>query len=378
MKKTALMLLKIVVSLGILTYIFTKVIDVRHLWANLREADLSFVIAGILFYFLVQTLSAWRWYLLIKPQSIEISFLKVLSYYFLGMYFNFFLPSAIGGDVFKIYYLNKETGRLSASTASVFIDRDIGMGGLLLVATVVSALAGTRTQGDTGILLFPIFGLITIAFIAANLALFYRPTYNLFHRLLAAFRLKEADLKIQRLFDSVNAYRGKWGLILTAMLMSVGVQVGCAFVNMLAANSIGMHTSNGWIDYLVLIPTIGLIGMIPLSMNGMGLREGSYILLFSLVIDSIGGNLNPTLDQKQTAAGTLSLLWLGILVITSLPGGIVYVVRGGRKADPASPVEGDILEEGDLAKVSAGNKREGDTVSNLSSASHEEEPVSMI
>ena len=374
MKKTVLTLLKVVVSLGILTYIFTKVIDVRHLWANLKEADVSFIIAGILFYFLVQTLSAWRWYLLVKPQGIEISFSKILAYYFLGMYFNFFLPSAIGGDVFKVYYLNKETGRLSASTASVFFDRDIGMGGLLLVATVVSALAGTRTQGDTGILLFPIFGLITVAFIAANLALFYRPTYNLLHRLLAAFRMKEADLKIQRLFDSVNSYRGRWGLITMAMLMSVGVQVGCAFVNMLAANAIGMHTRNGWIDFLVLIPTIGLIGMIPLSMNGMGLREGSYILLFSQVIDSIGGNANPTLDQTQTAAGTLSLLWLGILVITSLPGGIVYVARGGRRATPAPPVDGEILEENNLAKVSAGNKRNGDSVATLS----EEEPVSLI
>jgi hypothetical protein len=50
MKKTVLMLLKIVVSLGILAYIFTKVIDIRHLWANLREADVSYIIAGILFY----------------------------------------------------------------------------------------------------------------------------------------------------------------------------------------------------------------------------------------------------------------------------------------------------------------------------------------
>jgi glycosyltransferase 2 family protein len=377
MKKTALMLLKIVVSLGILAYIFTKVIDIRHLWANLREADVSFIIAGILFYFLVQTLSAWRWYLLIKPQGLDISFPKVLAYYFLGMYFNFFLPSAIGGDVFKVYYLHKETGRLSASTASVFFDRDIGMGGLLLVATVVSVMAGTRTHGDTGILLGPIFCLIAVAFIAANLALFYRPTYNLLHRLLVAFRLKEVDVKIQRLFDSVNAYRGRWGLITTAMLMSVGVQVGCVFVNMLAANAIGVHTRNGWIDYLVFIPTIGLIGMIPLSMNGTGWREASYIILFSLVIDSIGGNTAPSVEQKQTAAATLSFLWLGILVITSLPGGIVYVARGGRKAD--SPTAGeDALAEGDLGNVGQGAKLEGEKITTLSGATQEEEPVSLI
>jgi glycosyltransferase 2 family protein len=378
MKKTVLTLLKIVVSLGILIYIFTKVIDIRHLWANLKEADVSFIIAAILFYFLVQTLSAWRWYLLVKPQGIDIGFSKILAFYFLGMYFNFFLPSAIGGDVFKVYYLHKETGRLSSSTASVFFDRDIGMGGLLLVATVVSALAGTRTHGETGILLFPIFGLIALAFIAANLALFYRPTYNLLHRLLAAFRLKEADLKIQRLFDSVNAYRGRWGLIAITMLMSVGVQVGCAFVNMLAANAIGMHTRHGWIDYLVLIPTIGLIGMVPISMNGMGWREASYIILFKAVIDSVppGLTLEGIETYKETAAATLSFLWLGILVITSLPGGIIYVARGGRKAAPPPPDE-EMLEESNLAELPTGTNSEGEPVSTLSSAS-QEEPVSMI
>jgi uncharacterized protein (TIRG00374 family) len=315
--------------------------------------------------------------LLVKPQGIEVSFRKILAFYFLGMYFNFFLPSAIGGDVFKVYYLNKETGRLSASTASVFFDRDIGMGGLLLVATFVSTLWGTRTGGDKGVLLAPIFGLIGVAFIAANLALFYRRTYNLLHRLLVVFRLKQADQKIQRLFDSVNAYRGKWGLIALAMLMSVGVQVGCVFVNMLAADAIGMHTRNGWVDYLVFIPTIGLIGMIPLSMNGTGWREASYIILFSLVIDSIGGNLNPTDPQKQTAAATLSFLWLGILVITSLPGGIVYVARGGRKATVVPP-NAEVMEEDDLAKASALNERGGDHVAALPSATQEEEPVSTI
>ena len=375
MKKTVLTLLKVVVSLGILAYIFTKVIDIRHLWDSIRNADVYYIIAAILFYFMVQTLSAWRWYLLVKPQGIEISFPKILAFYFLGMYFNFFLPSAIGGDVFKVYYLHKETGRLSASTASVFFDRDIGMGGLLLVATAVSIFAGTRTNGDTGLLLAPAFGLIGVAFIAANLALFYRPTYNLLHRLLLVFRLKEADKKIQRLFDSVNAYRGKWGLIALAMLMSVGVQVGCVFVNMLAVDVIGMHTRNGWTDYLVLIPTIGLIGMVPISMNGMGWREISYIVLFSRLIDSIPPGLRPEeiKTYTETMAGTLAFLWLGILVITSLPGGIVYVVRGGRKV-AGGPPKADVLEEGDLAKASVANKRDGEHVAALP----EEEPVSTV
>jgi uncharacterized membrane protein YbhN (UPF0104 family) len=187
----------------------------------------------------------------------------------------------------------------------------------------VAIFSGIRIPPDNGVLLAPLFILIGIAFIAANMALFYRRSYDLLHRLLTVFKMKKADEKVERLFDSVNSYRGEWGLGAITLIISLGVQVGCAIVNMLAANSIGLQTQHGWIDYLVLIPAIGLISMIPLSVNGAGWREASYILLFQ----SVGA------ETHQAAA--LSLLWLGIVVVTSLPGGIIYLARGGRASEPA-------------------------------------------
>lgn len=352
MKKSALLFLKVVFSVGILVYIFTRVVDLGDLWANLREASVSYLVAAIVVYLLVQSLSAYRWYLLLKPLDIEIGFPKILSLYYLGMYFNFFLPSAIGGDVFKVYYLNKETGRLSASTASVFLDRDVGMGGLLIAATLVAAYGGTRIPPENGVLLAPLFALIGVAFIAANLAIFYRPTYNLLHRLLSMFRMKQADEKVEHLFESVNSYRGQWGLGAVTLIISLGVQVGCAVVNILAAGAIGLRTHHGWIDFMVFIPAIGLIGMIPLSVNGAGWREASYILLFQ----SVGAEAHQ--------AATLSLLWLGIMVITSLPGGIIYLARGGRTRESQT-----------LSSGSAGDPR---NIAAPLNSSREKEPISTI
>jgi uncharacterized protein (TIRG00374 family) len=283
MKKIGLLALKIFVSLGILAYLFTRVVHINDLWANLKGAKVSYFLAAIAVYFAVQSLSAYRWYLLLKPVNIETRFSRILALFYLGMYFNFFLPSSIGGDFFKVYYLNKETARLSASTASVFVDRDIGMGGLLLIAIVAASWGGANIPLFKGVPLALLFGLIGVAFIAANLALFYRPTYKTLHRVLSIFRMKKADEKVERLFESVNSYRGKWSLAALALFMSLGVQAGCAVVNMLAARAIGMPTDHGWIDYMVFIPAIGLIGMIPLSVNGAGWREGSYILLFTSV-----------------------------------------------------------------------------------------------
>jgi glycosyltransferase 2 family protein len=335
MKKGALTALKIFVSFGILVYLFTRVVHLDDLWATLKVAKVSYFLAAVAVYLAVQTLSAYRWYLLLKPLKITTSFARILALFYLGMYFNFFLPSSIGGDFFKVYYLNKETSRLSASTASVFVDRDIGMGGLVLIALVAATLGGTSLPLKNGVLLAPIFALIGLAFVAANLALFYRPTYKLLHRLLKLFKMRKADVKVENLFESVNSYRGKWRLATVALLISLGVQIGCAIVNMLGAGAIGLHTKHGWIDFMVFTPAIGLIGMMPLSVNGAGWREASYIWLFQ----SVGA--------AAPEAATLSLLWLGVIVVTSLPGGIIYIAEGrqGKDRKKASKVADTEIRE---------------------------------
>jgi uncharacterized protein (TIRG00374 family) len=323
MKKPLTAALKITFSVGLYAYIFWK-IDVGHLWEILRDARIAYLIAAVAVYFMIQGLSAYRWYILMRPLGIKVSYGDLLSYYLLGMYFNFFLPTAIGGDVVRVYYLQKHTRSVGIATATVFLDRDLGMAALLLLALIVAAVAGTRLPipagGMNDLPLAPIFAIVTVAFILANLALFYRPTYNAIHRLFKLLRMKAADEKVERLFNSVNAYRGKWSLMAWAMAMSLVVQVGCVGVNMLAASSIGVHTRNGWLDFLVFIPAIGLVSMVPLSVNGMGWREVSYIALFA----SVGAT------KPQAAA--LAFLWLGVLVACSLPGGIIYLLKGAKRA----------------------------------------------
>jgi hypothetical protein len=327
MKKTAITILKIAVSIGLYLYIFKK-IDLSKLWEHLRGAEVSYFIAAIAVYFLIQGLSAWRWYLLLRPLDIRAPYTKLLQYYLLGMLFNNFMPTGIGGDVFRIYYLHKDTGRLSRATASVFFDRNLGMAALLLMATVSALIAGTKVQG---VRLAPLFILIGVLFALANLALFYRPTYNLLHRLLTMLKMKRADERVEHLFWSVNSYRGQWRLIASTMVISLAVQLGCSVVNVLCADAIGLETRGGWVNYLVFIPAIGLISMIPVSVNGMGWREFSYIVLFG----SVG------VDESHAAA--LAFLWLGVLVITSLPGGVIYALQGLRSKERL-PSEEEILD----------------------------------
>jgi glycosyltransferase 2 family protein len=343
MKKTAVTILKFAVSFGILVLIAFKV-DTRELWNILKQAHIGYYLAAILVYYIVQIFSAYRWFLLLKPINLKTRFAKILSFYYLGMYFNFFLPTAIGGDAVRVYYLHKEEKKLSQSTTSVFLDRDLGMAALLIMATLVSTLAGTRING---VALAPIFGLISIAFAAANLAIFYRPTYNLLHRILKYTRMKSVDEKIENLFSSVNSYRGQSKLINGAMALSFLIQIGGVFANVLIAKAIDLETANGWFDFMVFIPAISLISMNPLSVAGTGWREYSYQIFFQSV--ALG---DPTLGAAKATA--LGLLWLGLIVATSLPGGIIYIFQGSKRnpikseKDDTLTVSEDALEPGKL------------------------------
>lgn len=328
MKKYAVMALKIGISVGLYAYILSKV-NIAHLWETAKHAQASYFVAALAGYFLIQALSAYRWYVLLAPLGLRVSFWRILAVYFLGMYSSLFLPSTIGGDVLRIYYLHKDARNLSGAAATVFLDRDMGLAALLAMAIVASVAAGTTFKG---VPLWPIFGFITIGFTAINLALFYRPTYNLLHQLMKLLRLKKVDEKIERMFVSVSSYRRHPGAMVKAALISVPIQLGGVFINALAGASIGLTTRHGFVDYLVFIPAISLIMMNPISVNGMGWREEAYIVLFM----SAGASY----DQSTV----LSLLWLAVVVLSSLPGGLVYFLEGiGKKAAPSEAIEESVV-----------------------------------
>src|SRR5215475_8592367 len=175
MKKAITFAIKIGVSVALYAYIF-RTVHVATLWEKTKTADPVYVVGAIVLYLLVQLISAYRWYCLLTPLQIRVSFIKILGLYFVGMFSSLFLPATIGGDVVKIYYLNKEARSLSGATTTVFLDRDLGLGALLGLATIAAWFGGT---GFNGVPLAPVFGLILVAFGLTNLALFYRPTYNL-------------------------------------------------------------------------------------------------------------------------------------------------------------------------------------------------------
>src|SRR5262249_41831335 len=113
-------------------------------WAQVGQAfahlRLEFWLAAVGLYALTQVVSALRWQLLAQPLGFQRSLGQFVRYYFIGMYFNLLLPTSVGGDVVRAWYLDGRSGRRLPAFLSVFVDRFSGLRVLLALAGVAAAL----------------------------------------------------------------------------------------------------------------------------------------------------------------------------------------------------------------------------------------------
>src|SRR5512135_1017985 len=136
-KKLFFLAVKILVSALLLAVIFRKA-GLGSIYSSLRSMDLRYFLASSLLYLLIVYLAALRWGLLLEERHTSG---KLFSLYLIGSFFNNILPGAVGGDTVKVYYLYKETRRGGTSFGSVFLDRYIGLTGLLFIGLVSGLFA---------------------------------------------------------------------------------------------------------------------------------------------------------------------------------------------------------------------------------------------
>ncbi|MDG4945419.1 flippase-like domain-containing protein [Weeksellaceae bacterium KMM 9713] len=119
--------IKILVSLGLLYFVFTK-IDWDLLAEEWRIANKFLLFAGFISFLISQVLSVLRVDLYFKKAEIQLSFINNLRLYLLGMFYNFFIPGGVGGDAYKVIALNKHFDQpVKTITSAVFFDRFIGL-----------------------------------------------------------------------------------------------------------------------------------------------------------------------------------------------------------------------------------------------------------
>lgn len=320
--------LKILVTLGLLAFLLTR-IDIGRVWGIMAAANLPLLALALALYFFAIFLGAVKWQILVKAQGIEVSLGALLSFSLLGLFFGNVLPSNIGGDVVRAYDLARITrGRAEAAAISVLVDRLMGLFAFFSAAVVTAALATVLLAQAQQLEQIEVATVIAAsAFMALCAALFSR---RLAQRVAGVFDigpLQRLKPTAQNVYQALQVYRFRYRALALNVLISMTIVVVTALVWYVVGMAVGI-TNVGFFTFLLFNPLIAFILLIPISFNGLGAKEAVVVSFFGLV------------GVPEERALAMSLLFHVIVVLTSLPGGIVWFSKRRAGADSgASSVE---------------------------------------
>jgi glycosyltransferase 2 family protein len=307
MKNTLLALLKTAVTLLLLYLLFRKV-DFAQFAAILRSARLNVLFIGFLAIWLGHYMCIFRWRMLMKPLMPVLTLGRLFVIYLIGQFFNLTFPTVVGGDVVKFYYAGRPSKRYAESFAATFLDRDAGMFAMMIIACV-AVLIHPVTVPRIPISLI-VWG-TTACFVVANFLIFTPSLHRIVTRILRQTRLARIAVKLDALSDAFQIMGRHWSVLVISLIISLVNQVLVILIAWIMA--IGLRIDVSVLYFLLFVPVITLISMIPISLNGMGLREYGFVSLFGAI------------GLPAATCMALGLLSSAVLILSSLPGGILYV-----------------------------------------------------
>jgi uncharacterized membrane protein YbhN (UPF0104 family) len=297
------------VLLGIL---FSRV-DVARLWAAARGASPGWLAAALGLYLLMILVSAWRWGLLLRAQHVTLPFRDLTSSFLVATFFNNFLPSNIGGDVVRVADTARAAGSKTLAATIVLIDRGLGLLALVLIAAMGASggkrFGGAETDLDP-LVLWAGFGL---AAMVATPAFLMPESFMKLLRPLRVLHPEWVEERLGRLTNALSKFRDAPGALASCFVGAVAVQA--ILVGFYAAVARSMQIPIGLPELAVIIPISFIVQMLPVSMNGFGVREatfGFYFVRLGLPLES--GLL-------------VSFIGAAVIMLFSLSGGVVYLWR---------------------------------------------------
>jgi len=300
MKKILSFVLKLLTSGALLLYLFyfSGIVDIQEVIKTLKETRLPIFIF-VLFIGTGNVLIATKRWSLFLPENIKYS--RLVSLYFIGYFFNTFLPGRIGGDIVKTFYLYRDIGKGSISIASVFIDRYMGLSAIIGISFIAFIGGYSYFKGSDIVWLIPV---VSCIFLIASFIL---------------WRVNWGKIKgINALYIHLSEYKIKKRIIYNGLILSFVVQVFCIIGVYLLSIAIGLKVPI--IYFLIFVPIINAISTIPVTIAGLGIREVGFATLFNMFFVKLGVTSNQ--------AVSLSLLIFASMIMVNLIGGIEYLRIG--------------------------------------------------
>jgi hypothetical protein len=301
---------KLVLSVGLMAFVLRDT-SLAALWQMFRRVQPSWIVAAMSMHGLVLALSVWRWHVLLGAQHVRVPVRTLAESFWVALFFNNFLPSNIGGDVVRIADTSRPAGSKTLATMVIFVDRVLGLFALTSVGAVGALSARAMGIDIPGTLWIEIGALAALAlvvllfFAPAMLDLALSPVRALGHPWVVD--------KLVTLQETLARFRARPSALAGALAGAVIVQGVIVAFYTLTARSLAIPLPVVMAG--VLVPVAMVIQMLPVSINGFGLREAVFsffFVRFGLTVE---------------AAVAVSLLGTALIMLFSLGGGALFLLR---------------------------------------------------
>jgi uncharacterized protein (TIRG00374 family) len=312
MKKKLGGLLRVIISVGILAYLFNSIfhneaasyfeannidpdalswterarivwsVGPESLWAAFQKINVWWFAGAVICSGIPAMLGVIRWQWILNVQGLKVKFSRLFSISFIGLFFNAFMLGSTGGDVIKAWYVAHETHHKKAeAVATVVVDRLIGLLALFIITLIMMALFHERVFDDPKLFWFSMATLaVVVSTVLATVIGLWRGLADKLPGLRAwLMRMPRYDM-LRRMVDAYRVYASHPGVLAKTLLISFVVHFFSMLSIVCIGYGLGATTDNGLVDYYLYLPIINSVTAVPITISGFGVREGMYIKMF--------------------------------------------------------------------------------------------------
>ena len=305
MRKRGWAVARLLISLGLLAFVL-RAIGLERIGRVLLEAEPGLFVIALGLFVVGVVVRALRWRALLVALGLQIPLGRLVYLYFLGTFFNMFLPTGFGGDVVRVVELSQDADP-TLVTGTVIVDRLTG----LLMLFVLALLALPFTFGLLPTKVWLAIGLLAAGGLVAGVLVLQGRWLRRVTRQLPGPLSLTGEGVLARIYDAVTACG--WRAVGAALFFSLIFNVLLVLENYLVARAVGIELSLAF--FFLLVPLLSLTLMLPISFGGLGVREGLAVLLLGQV----------GVDEAQAVAYSLGVY--AIARVTGLFGGLLFVLE---------------------------------------------------
>ena len=270
--------IKGLVSIALLALLLSRT-DAARLWMQFQAASPVWLAAALGLYLVAMLGATWRWALLVEAQGIDVPRRALFSSYLVATFFNNFLPSNIGGDVIRIRDTGRQAQSKTLAATVVLIDRGIGLFALVLVAAVGASAVSTPGRGAVPVPASWLWlGLAIGAGICAPIVMAPAGIARLLQPL-RVLHPEWVEERIARVTQALYRFRSRPAALVGCFGGAVAVQAVLVVFYAAVARSLAIPIPLAHLA--VLVPVSFVVQMLPVSMNGLGVREAVFSVYFA-------------------------------------------------------------------------------------------------